>query len=743
MMDMKAPAPRNPLDDNRQGLIGAPLDRVDGRLKVCGQAPYAYEVKDFGRPAYGYVVEATIACGRIQSLDTREAERLPGVLLVMTHRNAPRQASPTAKPDPDRFARARPQLVDARVRHYGQPVAFVVAESFEQARFAAQRIRIVYASEPGEFELEKSLAKSSKPKDQGDHKADSAVGDFDSAFVGAAVRIDQRYTTPMQIHAQMEPHAALAQWRGDKVVVHCAAQLLESAQACLAATLQMPKENVRIVSRYIGGGFGGKLPIYGDVILSALAARQLKRPVKVALTRQQMFHVTTHRSETLQRVRLGASADGQLQAIAHESWSHSARDDDFYESAAMQTRTLYAAPHRLTRHRSVALDLPVADSTRAPGEAVGLLALEVAMDELAEALRLDPIELRRRNEPSEDPEKKVPYSTRQLIACMDEGAKRFGWSLRQPLPRQVSRGRHWIGIGMAAATRGNLLRPSKCRVKLDAAGLLTVQMSMTDIGTGSYTVFTQIAAEMMGLPPERVLMQLGDSDFPETAGSGGSFGAASAGSALFDACTNLREKLARAAGVDPATAVFAQGQLQGGARDRSLSELAGARGMTAEGEIKPGDMAKKYSQQAYGAHFAEVSVDRDTGEVRLLRMLGVFAGGRILNMKTALSQATGGMIWGIGAALMEEAIVDPRHGFFVNHDLAGYHVPVHADIPNIEAIYLPEVDDKTNPLKIKGLGELGICGAGAALANAIYNACGVRLRDYPLTLDKVLAGLPA
>jgi xanthine dehydrogenase YagR molybdenum-binding subunit len=557
------------------------------------------------------------------------------------------------------------------------------------------------------------------------------------------VQLDAQYTTPVHIHAQMEPHASIAWWEGDRVVIHCSSQLLESAQKCVANTLQIPNEKVRIVSRYVGGGFGGKLPIYGDALLAAMAARQLGRPVKTALTRQQMFHVTTHRSDTIQRVRLGATRDGVLTAIAHESWSHTARFDDFYESAASATRSLYAAPNRMTKHRMVKLDLPVADSCRAPGEAVGLLALESAMDELAHQLAIDPIELRLRNEPKEDPEKRVPYSSRQLVACLKEGAARFGWSRRKPQPGQVRDGRWLVGIGMSAASRGNFLRPAKCKVRLDGDGLLTAKMSMTDIGTGSYTVFTQVAAEMLGLPPAKVNMQLGDSDFPETAGSGGSFGAASAGSALYDACEKLRTRLAQSAGIDPGQARFAGGKVAGSGKTATLATLAGSAGIEADGEIKPGDMGKKYSQQAYGAFFAEVAVDTESGEIRLRRMLGVFAAGRILNAKTARSQALGGMIWGVGGALHEEAVIDPRYGCFVNHDLAEYHVPAHADIPAIEAVYLPEIDDKTNPLKIKGVGELGISGAGAAVANAVFNACGVRIRDFPLTLDKVLAGLAA
>jgi xanthine dehydrogenase YagR molybdenum-binding subunit len=396
----------------------------------------------------------------------------------------------------------------------------------------------------------------------------------------------------------------------------------------------------------------------------------------------------------------------------------------------------------LTRHRLAPLDIPVASSMRAPGEAVGLLALESAMDELAEKLNIDPIELRVRNEPTEDPEKYIPYSSRHLIGCLQEGARRFGWDKRAIKPGQVRDGRWLVGMGVAAAIRGNPLRFSKAHVRLTPDGVATVRMAMTDIGTGTYTILTQITAEMLGLPPERVRVELGDTSFPEAAGSGGSFGAASSGSALFEACNALREKLARIAGMDPQTARFANGNIEAGGQSKLLTDIVGA-GVDADGEIKPGRTSKDYSQQSYGAHFAEVGVDEDTGEVRLRRMLGVFAAGRVLNEKTARSQAIGGMVFGVGAALHEALTLDPRFGYFVNHDLAEYHVPVHADIPAIDAVFLPELDNKSNPLKSKGIGELGICGAGAALANAVHNACGARIRDFPITLDKVLSSLPA
>jgi len=526
------------------------------------------------------------------------------------------------------------------------------------------------------------------------------------------------------------------------LTLHTANQMLNQGQQVIATTLKIPVENIRLISPFIGGGFGGKLWVNADAILAAIAARQLKRPVKIALTRQQIFHVTTHRSDTIQRVRLGTDRQGRILAIGHDVFSGNLPSEQTYEGAALQTRTLYAGPNRLTQHRLAPLDIPVASSMRAPGESVGLMALECAMDELAEKLNLDPIELRVRNEPSEDPEKHIPYSSRHLIACMQEGARRFGWDKRNPKPGQLRDGRWLVGIGMAAATRGNPLLLSKANVRLDPNGTCTVRMAMTDIGTGTYTILAQIAAEMLGLPMERVRVELGDTSFPQAAGSGGSWGAGSSGSALFEACSALREKLARIAGMDPATARFANGSIASGEQSRKLTDLVGA-GMDADGEIRPGRNNKDFSQQSYGAHFAEVGVDADTGEVRVRRMLGVFTAGRVLNAKTARSQAIGGMVFGVGAALHEEMTLDPRFGYFVNHDLAEYHVPVHADIPAIDAIFLAELDDRSNPLKSKGIGELGICGAGASIANAVYNACGVRVRDYPITLDKLLSGLPA
>src|ERR1700719_2231717 len=733
-MEMNSPVGTNALDVGAQGVVGKPLDRVDGRLKVTGGARYAYEMAQGKNTLYGFVVEASIGKGTIRSIDTGAAETADGVLLILTHLNAPEQGTGNHR-------EAHPVLTGPQVTGYGQPVAFVVAESFEQARAAAYLMDVRYDRSSGKYALRANLNEARVPKSNDSPAADSAVGDFAGAFAGAPVQIDVTYTTPLQSHATMEPHATLATWDGDKLILHTANQMLNQGQRAIATTLKIPVENIRLISPFIGGGFGGKLWVNADAILAEIASRQLKRAGEIALTRQQIFHVTTHRSDTIQRVRLGTDREGRIVAIGHDVFSGNLPSEQTYEGAALQTRTLYAGPNRLTRHRLAPLDIPVASSMRAPGESVGLMALECAMDELAEKLKLDPIELRLRNEPTEDPEKHIPYSSRHLIACMQEGARRFGWDKRNPKPGEVRDGQWLVGRGIAVATRGNPLRLSKAKVRLAPDGTATVKMAMTDIGTGTYTILAQIAAEMLGLPTERVRVELGDTNFPEAAGSGGAFGAGSSGSALFGACEALREKLAQAAGMDPKTAHFSDGSIASGEQSRKLTDLVGA-GMDADGEIQPGRNNKEFSQQSYGAHFAEVGVDVDTGEVRLRRMLGVFTAGRILNAKTARSQAIGGMVFGLGAALHEAMTLDPRFGYFVNHDLAEYHVPVHADIPAIEAIFIAELDDKSNPLKSKGIGELGICGAGASIANAVYNACGVRIRDYPITLDKLLPRLP-
>jgi len=739
-------------------MIGQALNRVDGPLKVAGRATYAYEHWEAGQPLYGFIVGATIGKGRITRIDTDRAERAPGVHMVMTHHDVPAQGTPDPS-IPFEYWRAYPALSGPDVHHYGEPVALVVATTFEQARAAANLVGVEYAGGPGSYDFAACQDQAYAPDAliYGMIPTGTAAGDLDTGFDSAPVRIDVRYTTPYELSQPMEPHACLVVPDGEDLIVHVSTQIVDAARASIAGTLQIDPQRIHIIAPYVGGGFGSKLRIHAETILAAFAARALGRPVKVALTRQQIFHLTGVRPTSSQRVRLGAQRDGRLVAIAHEVTMHTNRHSEYIEPTAAATRGLYAAPHRLTSHRLTPLDLPRGEDVRAPGEAPGLLVVESAMDELADALGMDPVELRIRNEPTVDPERGVPYSDRHLVECLREGARRFGWERRPATPASVREGQWLVGYGMAAGIRGHIQAPTAARVRLAADGSAVVQSDMTDIGTGTYTILTQVAADGLGLPPDRVRVELGRSEYPVSPGSGGSWGAANSSTAVHRACEALREKLvdtarndARSAlhGLDPAGAKFSDGSVSIDGVSEALSEIVARNypdGMAAEGEtlaMTDDPNYRDYALHTYGAHFAEVGVDADTAEIRLRRMLGVFSVGRVLNAKTARSQLIGGMIWGVGAALEEEAVVDPRSGAFVTRDLAHYLVPVHADIPDVDAVVLDGYDDKANVLGAKGLGELGICGAGAAVANAVFNATGVRVRDFPITLEKVLPGLP-
>ena len=740
--------------------IGLGIDRVDGRLKVTGHATYAYEyggAEYHGpEPLVGFIVPATIARGRIVSIDSQAAESAPGVRLVLTHANAQAQAPWGPLDAQDRFARAQPVLSNDEVRHYGDPVAFVVASTFEQARAAALSIAVQYDREAIEVDLPPSVSDAQLlSKMDGGEKPVSSVGDAAAAFAKAPVRIDVRYDTPYQNHAQMEPHASLAVWDGPKLTVWCSSQMVDSHRAGVAATLQMSKSNVRIISRYIGGGFGGKLPYFSDQILAALASKQLGRPVKVALTRQQMFHLTTHRTQTFQHLRIGADRDGGLQSLSHDAFVQTARYDNFVENVAQPTRGLYACANISTLHKVVKLDLPRSDSMRAPGDAVGSMGLECAMDELADAIGMDPVALRLRNDTQVDPTTHEPFTSRKLAQCLTEGAARFGWDKRPTKPGTLRNGEWVTGYGMASAYRGNMLRNASAQITLAPNGHMTVQLAMTDIGTGSYTILTQIAAESMGVPTAQVSVLMGDTDFPPTAGSGGSFGAETSGSAVFRACESLRAALAKAAIADTAsplhgaaieTISFEGGQITAGGQGEPLGALArrmSPGGVVAKGQVSKSEAPKGKAEASFGAHFAEVAVNAITGEVRMRRLLGVFAVGRVLNSKTLTSQLMGGMIWGLSGALTEENVVDTRTGDFANRDLANYHVPIQADVGSVEVHFLQEEDPSVNPIGVKGGGELGICGSGAAVANAVFNATGIRVRSFPISPDKLMPHLPA
>lgn len=733
-MKFDTPATENPIDQLK--VVGKPTSRIEGPLKTSGTAPYAYERHDaVPNQAYGFIVGSAIAKGRIASMDLAEAKAAPGVLAIVTAASA----GTLGKGD---FNTAR-LLGGPEIQHYHQAIAIVVAESFEQARAAAGLVRVQYTRDKGNFDLASSLDGAIKPPAFFGTEPDSSFGDFDAAFASAPVKLDEHYTTPDHSHAMMEPHASIASWDGDKLTLWTSNQMIAWSVGDVAKTLGIPRENVRLVSPYIGGGFGAKLFVRADAILAALGARAAGRPVKVALPRPLIANNTTHRPATIQRIRLGATSDGKLTSIGHESWSGDLKGGG-PETAVGQTRLLYAAPHRMTAMRLAVLDLPEGNAMRAPGEAPGLMALEIAIDEMAEKLDMDPVALRILNDTQVDPEKpERKFSQRQLNECLRIGADKFGWAARNPKPGQTRDGRWLVGTGVAAAFRNNLNEKSAARVRLDRAGRVIVETDMTDIGTGSYTIIAQTAAEMLGVPLDQVEVRLGDSLFPVSAGSGGQWGANSSTAGVYAACAKLRTAIAQKLGLDPAKATFANGKVNAGGKSIALARAAADGEVVAEDMMEYGDLAQTFQQSTFGAHFVEAAVDAATGEIRLRRMLAVCAAGRILNPKAARSQVIGAMTMGAGAALMEELAVDKRFGYFVNHDLAGYEVPVHADIPSQDVIFLDEVDPTTSPMKAKGVGELGICGVAAAVANAVYHATGIRVRNYPVTLDKLIDRLPA
>jgi xanthine dehydrogenase YagR molybdenum-binding subunit len=729
-MQFDKPATTNPIDQLK--VIGKPVHRIDGELKTTGRAMYAYEWHDPKMAyLYGYPIGSAIAKGSINTMDVAAAREAPGVLAVVTTLDV-------GELDKGKLNTAS-LFGGPKVQHYHQAIAVVVAETFEQARAAAALVKVEYSEEKGVFDLKEAMKTAIKPDES--TKPDSEAGDFDGAFASAPVTLDETYTTPDQSHAMMEAHASIAAWDGDELTIWTSSQMIDWWRSDLATTLGIDKDKIHLMSPFIGGGFGGKLFLRVDAVLAAFASKETGRPVKVALPRPFLMNNATHRPATIQRIKLAAEHNGKITAIGHESWSGDQPGGQL-ETAVNQTRLLYAGDNRMTAMRLATLHLPEGNAMRAPGEAPGLMALEIAMDEMAEKLGIDPVEFRILNDTQVDPEKpERPFSQRDLVGCLKRGSEEFGWSSRGIAGTR--RDGDWlVGLGMAAAFRDNLVFPSGARVHLGKDGVVTVETDMTDIGTGSYTIIAQTAAEMMGLEIDKVAVQLGDSRFPVSAGSGGQFGANSSTSGVYAACVKLREAVAKKLGFNHDNVVFENGEVRSGNRSVPLTEAAGSEGLVGEDTIKWGELTKTYQQSTFGAHFVEVGVDAFTGETRIRRMLAVCAAGRILNPITARSQVIGAMTMGVGGALSEELAVDKRRGFFVNHDLAGYEVPVHADIPHQEVIFMEETDRFSSPMKAKGIGELGLCGVSAAIANAIYNASGVRLRDYPMTLDKIIADLP-
>jgi xanthine dehydrogenase YagR molybdenum-binding subunit len=703
--------------------VGAPLDRVDGRLKVTGAARYSAEIP-VTNPSYAVIVQSTIASGRVARLDTAAAEKVPGVLRILTHENAPRLAEKTGSPPAGRVLTL---LQDDVVRYNGQPIALVVADTLEHATDAAHLVRAHYAATATPATDMRAGKAGAYPPSGGRSKPDSSKGDVAAGLAAADVRVEQTYTTPIENHNPMEPHATIAAWEGDELTVYDATQYVIGDRDTVAKTLGIPPEHVRLVSYFVGGGFGCKGSVWSHVPLAAMAAREVGRPVKLVLTRRQMYGPVGARPETEQRIALGAKHDGTLTAIRHESVSHTSRFEDFLEPAAMQTRMLYDSPNIETKHRLVKLDLGTPTFQRAPGEATGTFALESAMDELAAALHMDPLALRLKNYAETDPESGKPWSSKSLRECYRVGAERFGWAKRNAVPRSMRDGDVLIGYGMATATypTNRSKASASARLLRDGTGVRAlVQTASQDIGTGTYTVMTQVAADALGLAPEQVRFELGDSRMPPSPVSGGSMTAASTGSAVQAACLELRKQM---------TALRSPGESDADLLARQPGGMLEARADSA-----PGPERQQYSMHSFGAVFVEARVDRDLGEIRIPRIVGTYGAGRILNAKTAHSQLVGGVVWGVGMALEEETLVDGRTGRYMNADLAEYHVPVNADIGALDVSFVDEEDPHVNPIGVKGIGEIGITGVAAAIANAVYNATGVRVRELPITLDKVI-----
>ncbi|MDQ3251387.1 MAG: xanthine dehydrogenase family protein molybdopterin-binding subunit [Actinomycetota bacterium] len=684
--------------------IGAPLDRIEGPQKVTGTARYAYE-HHVEYPLYLYLLQSEIALGRVTRVDASAAETLPGVVIVITHENAP--------PLADTGDKELAVLQSNEVAFRGQYVAAVVAESFEVARHAAGLVGVVYEEEPHDVGLRADSDDLYAPDQlNAGVQTDTEEGDVDGALSSAAVQLDETYTTPMEHNNPMEPHTTVALWEEGDLTLYDSTQGVHTVRRTVARTFGLDRDRVRVVAPHVGGGFGSKGLPHANTILTTLAAQMIEgRPVKFALTRQQMFSGVGYRTPTIQRIRLGADQDGRLTAISHDVIELSAKLKEFAEQTASATRTMYATENRRTTHRLAALDLPVPSWMRAPGEAPGMYALEVAMDEMAEKCNLDPIEFRTRNEPEVDAETGLPYSSRNLIACLREGAERFGWEGRDPTPRARRDGRWLVGTGVAASMYPVYRMPgTRSRIRSLGEGRYTVEIGAVDIGTGTWTALTQIAADALGVGIGAVDLRIGDTSLPSASVAGGSSGITVWGSTIFEAARLFRARH----GEDP------------------------SEGDTVEAGTPDNPETENYSMSAFGAYFAEARVDEDTGEVRVPRMTGVFAAGRIINAKTARSQFIGGMTMGLSMALHEESLVDERFGHVVNHDFAEYHIPTNADVGEIDVAWIDEEDPYLNPMGSKGIGEIGIVGSPAAVANAVYHATGERVRDLPITPDKLV-----
>jgi len=702
--------------------IGAPLDRVDGRLKVTGGARYAAENK-LANMAYGVLVMSSIPNGTIRTIDTTAALKSPGVLAVISHLNAPKLNVPAGQSNGTAEQHLLP-FGDATIHYLGQRIAVVVGDTLEHATRGAELVRVSYAKAEARTDLTKHRDEA---KDRQQNKF--AKGDADAALASAAVKIDETYRTPYEHHNPLEAHSITAAWEGDHLTLFDSSQNIFAVQRTMAQLFNIPKENVHVTSQFVGGAFGSKGSSWPHVVIGVIAAREVKRPVKLVVTRKQLFFGNGHRPETEQRVALGATSDGKLVSMIHDGIGQGNAVCDYVESFARPTQMLYASPNIRGAHRVVELNVPSGTYMRAPGLTPGSFALESAIDELAYALKIDPIQLRLINHADADPLSGKPWSSKSLKECYGQAAERFGWSKRNPEPRSMRDGRLLIGYGMASAAYPAHRSPASARAVMKSDGTVVVSSGSHEMGMGTATVMAQLAAETLGIPAERVSFKYGDTMLPNAPISAGSMTAASVGSAVYGVADALRKKVAALDGMNPAAmnadsyhVILAKHYLDT---------------IDAQFDAKP-EQNEAHASHAFGAQFAEVSVDPDLGLVRVRRMVSAFAAGRILNAKTARSQYLGGIVQGIGMALLEQTHFDTRLGSFTNVNLGEYLLPVNADIPNIDVILVEEDDPHVNPIGVKGVGEIGIVGVGGAIANAVYHATGKRVRDLPITIEKVM-----
>jgi len=700
-------------------LVGDGVSRIDGILKVTGAANYGtdWPLKNI---AYGYIVKSTIAAGTITDMDTAAAEKSPGVLAVITPKNAPKAAAYDAM-------RGIGILQDSKVNLYGQHIGVVVAETFEQARFAAGLIKVTYQADEPKADFEKVVRDAIKMA----NRNDNLRGDFEAAFNSAEHKIDATYETPIEHHNPMEPHSAIAVWEGDNLTFYSGTQVVGSVQNAGVRAFGLKPENVRVISPHVGGGFGSKGGAWGNVILAAIGAKVVNRPVKLALTRQSMFTAVGLRQRSRQHLRVAATADGKLTALAHDTVQHTAVVNEFSESCGLLAGMMYDVANARISYRVAPMNVISPTFQRAPGESTGSFALESAIDEMAYELKMDPIEFRIKNEPSKDPSNGRPWSSRATVECLKQGAESFGWNKRKLEPRQNRSGDYLIGYGVAVGSYPSRQSPTSTIVKLTRSGndvKAAVELAASDIGTGSHTIIAQMAAETLQLPLSSIAVKIGDSTLPPAAGSVGSIGAASFSNSVSEACLQARSELQT-----KTTRQWIKAPTMA-----ELMEAANLNEYQTRADAKPPADAQKYSCHAFNANFAQVRVNDLTGMVRVDRIVSATGAGRILNEKTARSQVIGGCVWGIGMALTEESILDPRRGNFVTRSFADYHIPVNLDVGPIDVIFIPEDDKIVNKLGVKGIGEVGIVGVAAAIANAVFNATGKRVRNLPITPDKLI-----